>query len=57
MGFIETTNHRPTDHQLIDPPTTHHLPFELPTTYPPTYVKIEDEILNANSVIFENLFN
>ena len=32
MGFIKTTDHRPTD-----PPTTVQLPTDPPTTYPPTH--------------------
>ena len=35
-----------TDPRITDPPTTYHLPTDPPTTYPPTYVKIEDQILN-----------
>ena len=34
--FIKTTDHRPTDP---------------PTTYPPTYVKIEDQILNMLRIL------
>ena len=35
--LIKTTNHRPTDHQPISPPTTYHLPTDPLTTYPPTH--------------------
>ena len=44
--FIETTDHRPADYRATETPTTYHLPTDPPTTYPPTYVKIEDQILN-----------
>ena len=36
MGFIKTTDYRPNDP---------------PTTYPPTYVKIEDQILNIFCIL------
>ena len=52
LGFIKTTDHKPTDH-----PTTFHLPRDPPTTYPPNHrptdrltimkiLKIENQILN-----------
>ena len=34
-----------------DPPTTYHLPTDAPSTYPPTYVKIEDQILNMFRIL------
>ena len=52
MGFIKTTDHRPTDYRPTYPPTTYQLPADPLTTYPPTtdrllstYVKIEAQIL------------
>ena len=49
LGFIKTT----------DPPTTYHLPTDLPTFYPPTYrltiikiVKIEDQLLNLFCTLY-----
>ena len=46
LGFIKTTNHRPTD-----PPATYHLPTDPPTTYPPTYARTEDQILNMFCIL------
>ena len=48
LGFIKTTNHRPTDYRPTDPPTTFHLPTDPPTIdrLLSTYDKIEDQILN-----------
>ena len=45
LGFIKTPDHRPTNYQPTDPPTTYHLPTDPLTTYPSTYDKIEDQIL------------
>ena len=45
-GFMKSADHQPTD-----PPTTYHLPNEQTTTYPPTYVKIEDQILNIYCIL------
>ena len=42
-GFIKTT-----DPPTTDPPTTYHLPTE---HYPPTCVKIEDQILNMFCIL------
>ena len=51
MGFIKTTDHRPTYHRPNNPPT--HQPTDhFPLTHRPrdqsssTYVKTEDQILN-----------
>ena len=38
-------------HQPTDPPTTHHLPTDPLATYPPTYVNIEDQILNMFRIL------
>ena len=36
-----------TDPRTTNPLTTYHLPTDPPTSYPPIYVKIEDQILNV----------
>ena len=41
LGFDETT----------DPPTTYHLPTDPTTSYPPIYVKAEDQILNMFCIL------
>ena len=40
-GFIKTTDHRPIDYRLTNPPIL----------YPPTYVKTEDQILNMFCIL------
>ena len=36
-GFIKTTYHRPTAHQITESLTTSHVPTDPPTIYPPTH--------------------
>ena len=58
LGFLKTTNHRPTNYRPTNPPITYHLPTDLPTTYPrttdrllSTYVEIEDQILHMFCIL------
>ena len=46
LGFIKTTDPRPTDYHPNDPSTTYHLPTDSATTFPPTYIQLKDHLLS-----------
>ena len=48
LGFFKTNDHRPTNYR-----PTHSLPLthRPPTTFSPTYVKTEDQILNMFCIL------